>query len=86
MSDSLNEFALKVAGALDAYAAQGAQNISLHSVPFHRAMVKMAQALEHRKAYKTKVAILSLLAPGLLATGQLLNRDRGASGPPMNIE
>jgi len=67
VSDNLNDFALKVASALDAYAARGG-DASLNGVPFHFAMVKMAQRLKQRQA---RDAVKTAFFPGGVALGVL---------------
>jgi len=71
VSDSLNEFALKVASALDTYASKG-EEVSLNGVPFHFAMVKMAQRLKQRQAKDAvKTAFFPGMAAGLLTAAGL---------------
>lgn len=68
MSDNLSEFALKVAQALDTYATKGG-DVSLNGVPFHFAMMKMANRLKQQKAkYVVKQAMFPGVALGVLST------------------
>jgi len=71
VSADLQEFALKVANALDSYAAQGTNSISPGNVPFHVSMLKMAQCLKHQHSNGLKktalFGALGTVAPGMLA-------------------
>lgn len=74
MSAELQEFALKVASALETYAETGPQSLE-GTVPFHRAMLKMSEDLRYRHRRQEKRASLlgtiGWLAPGWLTAGGL---------------
>jgi hypothetical protein len=73
MSAELQEFALKVASALESYSEKAPHSLYSGAAPFHLSMMKMASALKYKHQYRTKTAFLGttigMLAPGLLAAG-----------------